>query len=121
MWMPFLPDELEFSQKLRALLASEGAQIFRVLTPGVDPDPRPLYRFLGERNLLAPDWKAEHGGLGLGAIEAGIVAEELARAGFSDTLYILSIQYVGHLLRRYGTNAQQHQWLPGLGTGLMFA
>jgi alkylation response protein AidB-like acyl-CoA dehydrogenase len=67
---------------------------------------------LGLGGLLAPE---EHGGLGLGLLEAASIAELIGRAGapgpfISHTLAVLAIA-------KAGSDAQKARWLPALAAG----
>lgn len=83
-------------------------------------DPRPVYRRLGDEGLLAASWPRELGGGGLGVVEAALVFEALARHGVSETLHVLSVQTVGGLLLRAGTDAQKQALLPRMARGELF-
>ncbi|WP_327041947.1 acyl-CoA dehydrogenase family protein [Micromonospora ureilytica] len=124
MKLGFTPAEEAFRREIRVELASPDITTHLKLLADSDeaePEVRPLYRALGERRLLAVNWAEEHGGRGLGLVEAAIVAEELARAGVPDTLHVNTIQIVGLFLQRAGTVEQQAEFLPSLAAGLQFA
>jgi alkylation response protein AidB-like acyl-CoA dehydrogenase len=84
---------------------------------GEDPDPRPAYRLLGARRLLAVHWPREYGGRGQPPIDHAAVVEELTLAGVPDTLHTLSVQIVGSFLVSAATVAQRARWLPPLAAG----
>lgn len=81
------------------------------------PDPRPLYRLLGARRLLAVHWPEAYGGRGGTPLEHALVVEELIAAGVPDTLHTLSVQIVGTFLLSAGTAAQRATLLPALAAG----
>ncbi|WP_433655076.1 amino acid adenylation domain-containing protein [Nocardia sp. CA-128927] len=83
--------------------------------------PRLLYRQLGAGRLIAPHWPVRYGGRGLGWVEAGIVAEELALHGVPDTVIVNGIYNVGQVVLLAGTPAQRQRVLPGLASGRSLA
>ena len=89
--------------------------------PAAEADPRPVYRLLGERRLLAPHWPDRYGGRGGRQRDVATVVEALVRAGVPDTLYMLSVQIVGTFLLRAGSDAQRDRLLPSLAAGRRFA
>lgn len=89
--------------------------------PGTEPDVSPVYRALGRRRLLAVDWPARFGGRDLGAVDAMVVAEELAATGVPDTQHVNSVQIVGAFLLAVATEEQNRRWLPDLAAGRAFA
>ncbi|MFI5496362.1 acyl-CoA dehydrogenase family protein [Actinoplanes sp. NPDC051859] len=110
-----------FRRELRDFLA--GADVRREVAEIAAYPPRheashlAVYRRLGERGWLAPSWPERFGGLGLGAVEAALVTEELTLAGIPDDVHVLSIDIVGMFLLRAGTEAQQQRHLPHLARG----
>lgn len=118
------PAQEAFRAELRGVLDGEEARAaLRTIEAAPrpeEPDARPLYRLLGAGRLLAPHWPPELGGRGLGAVEAAIVAEELALRGVPDTLFVLSVQIVGQLLLRAGSPAQRARLLPSMARGDTF-
>ncbi|WP_084628338.1 amino acid adenylation domain-containing protein [Amycolatopsis nigrescens] len=87
-------------------------------TPGhPERHPEHLYRQLGARGLIAPHWPVRYGGRGLGWVEAGIVAEELALHGVPDTAIVNGIYNTGQIVLTAGTPAQRQRVLPWLASG----
>jgi alkylation response protein AidB-like acyl-CoA dehydrogenase len=112
-------------QEVRAALASQdAATAWRTLAeqPGWngENDPRPLYRVLGRRGLLAPNWPAAFGGRGLPAWSAAVVVEELIAAGVPEVLHTLSVQICGNFLMTAGTPEQRGGTLPALAAGTAY-
>jgi len=68
---------------------------------------------MGYSGVLVPE---EHGGIGLGHVEAGIVMEEIGRNLVASPMLGSAIVATS-LLRQAGSDAQQHAWLPGLAAG----
>ena len=60
---------------------------------------------------------ARYGGGGMGISELAILAEELAAQGCPLMLLLVSPGVSATILARFGTEAQQAHWLPGLASG----
>ena len=69
----------------------------------------------GAIGMLLPDVPIEYGGGGGTFAHQAVVLEELARAGIHFGASIQSI--VAHYVLAYGSEAQKHDWLPGLARG----
>ncbi|WP_116248107.1 acyl-CoA dehydrogenase family protein [Nocardiopsis sp. FIRDI 009] len=114
-------DQRSFRADVRALLTRP--EVRDELTglaarpPGDEPVLLETYRLLGERGWLAPSWPVEYGGLGLGAVEAAIVTEEMALAGVPDDVHVLGVDIVGLFLLMEGTEEQKREHLPALAAG----
>lgn len=66
---------------------------------------------LSKKGWAAPGWPKEHGGMGLSAYEQLIFQEVLDKHGVSIGPN-MGITMLGHLLIRYGTEAQKEYYLP---------
>lgn len=77
---------------------------------------RPWYLALSRAGLLAPNWPAEHGGMGLAAPKMIIYFEELERAG-APRLYDMGLFMLGPILIRHGSEAQKREYLPRILSG----
>lgn len=118
------PQQELYRHQVRDLLGDEPvrAAIERLYVDGgCEPDVRPLYRELGRRGLLAPNWPVRYGGAGRGLLDAAIAVEELIRAGVPDTLHVNTIQIVGLFILMAGTPEQKAAYLPALARGERFA
>lgn len=101
---------------VRDFVANEcSAQLVHAVFDGKDDAAPRLWRGLvdlGVAGLLTPE---AHGGVGLGLLEAALVAEELGRG-------VVPVPFLGHTLAtialiRGGSAQQQAAWLPRLATG----
>jgi alkylation response protein AidB-like acyl-CoA dehydrogenase len=114
-------EEQEFQHAVCQLLCEESvrAEVARLRRLPRDEEPGLLevYRRLGERRWLAPNWAVEHGGLGGSIVQKAIVTEQLIRHGVPDVVHTLSIDIVGLAIQLFGTPAQRQQWLPRLAAG----
>lgn len=88
--------------------------------PGLEPDLRELYKQLGQEQLLAPAWSQQFGGLDLGQQANLFVLEELVSRGLSETLYLLSVHFVGGILDIAGSESQKKRFLPEIAAGRTF-
>lgn len=76
---------------------------------------RALWRELCDLGLPSVAWSEREGGAGLGAVELGLVIEELGRTLAATPLFA-SVVLAGEVIRRAGS-AQQRAWLPGIAAG----
>jgi alkylation response protein AidB-like acyl-CoA dehydrogenase len=72
---------------------------------------------MGFAGLLIPE---EHGGSGLGAVEAGVVMEEIGRTLMPSPFFSSSV-LAASALARGGSAAQQSEHLPKLASGALLA
>ena len=72
---------------------------------------------MGFAGLLIPE---EHGGSGLGAVEAGVVMEEIGRTLMPSPFFSSSVLATSALVRG-GSAAQQSEHLPKLASGALLA
>ncbi|MFI8951934.1 acyl-CoA dehydrogenase family protein [Streptomyces sp. NPDC053750] len=118
---PAALDRDTFREEVRRFLRGPEARRTLAAVAGHRPDEEParldLYRMLGERGWLAPNWPVAYGGLGLGATEAAVVTEEMTLAGVPDDVHVLSIDIVGMFLLKAGSEEQKRRHLPALARG----
>jgi alkylation response protein AidB-like acyl-CoA dehydrogenase len=110
------------AKEVRAVLAGPAARdalaaVTEARRAGTEPDPRPLYRLLGEQRLLAVSWPRAYGGRALPARCAAAVVGELIAGGVPEVLHTLSVQICGNFLLTAGTPEQRAAVLPGLAAG----
>lgn len=77
---------------------------------------RDWFLTLSKAGMLAPNWPAQHGGMGLSASKMLIYFEELERWGV-PRLYDMGLFMLGPILIRHGTDAQKAQYLPRILSG----
>jgi len=80
----------------------------------VDPA---LLREMGELGLLAPDLSRDYGGLGLDAVTAGIVIEELSYGDFNIGSLAVVQSLCGAIVQKNGSDAVKADWLPRICAG----
>jgi alkylation response protein AidB-like acyl-CoA dehydrogenase len=87
--------------------ADDEAELFR----------KDYVRAMGEQGFCGVATPEAFGGLGLGYVDYAIVLEEIAAVSAS---YAVSVAVTGlpqMILTKFGTEAQQQRWLPGLAAG----
>ncbi len=79
-----------------------------------------VWKGLVELGLTGTTIPEEYGGLGLGALELCVIAEELGRFAapvpFSSSVYLAT-----EAIKLYGTSEQKELWLPKLASGEIIA
>jgi acyl-CoA dehydrogenase len=74
-----------------------------------------LWRELARAGLLGVAIPAEHGGLGFGSVELGLVCEELGRV--VAPVPLVSTGCAAQLIGAAGSISQQQEWLPRVAVG----
>jgi acyl-CoA dehydrogenase len=75
-----------------------------------------LWRELGEMGFLGAAIPEAHGGLGMSALDQGVIAQELGRAN-ATIPFFSSIILCADAIRLAGSDAQKAEWLPKLASG----
>jgi len=116
MELDFSEDQEELRDGVRTMLAGECpmALVRAVVETGASVEP--LWRQMVELGWPALTIPEDHGGLGLGAVELAIVAEEMGRAVAPGPLLPTSAQFVP-LVREVGSADQQAHFLRGVAEG----
>src|SRR5262245_32672124 len=106
---------------LRATVAKFAAERIAPLAADIDRDnrfPRELWPELGDLGLLGITVEEELGGAGLGYLAHVVAMEEISRASAAVGLsYGAHSNLCVNQLRRWGTPAQKHRYLPALLSG----
>ena len=76
-------------------------------------------RELADQGMLFPHWPVEHGGQGLSPWHQQILAEVMWQYGEPRGGQYMNVTWIGPTLMRYGSVAQQAQYLPKIATGEM--
>lgn len=122
MELDFTLAERRFRDELRAYLA-------RMMTPalvretdggfeGGGPEFRKAMRQMGRDGLLGINWPKAYGGQERSAIEQFIFADEIQAVRFPFPF--LTLNTIGPVLQRYGTEAQRRFFLPRILAGEIF-
>lgn len=116
----FTPDQEALRESVRDFLGAEcTSEVIRRAAASADGFPKELWSKvseLGWPGLIVPE---EHGGVGLGWIEAAILAEEMGRALFPGPFF--SNLVVASALIAGGTEEQQRKHLPVIADGSVVA
>jgi alkylation response protein AidB-like acyl-CoA dehydrogenase len=112
--------ETDEQQALRHAAAELGSRYGfeytrRKLDQGAHTDE--LWLEAGKLGFLGVNLPEQYGGGGSGLYELAIVEEELAAAGCSQLLMVVSPAICGTVIARFGTDAQRRRWLPGIADG----
>ncbi len=113
-----LNDEQRMLQdQVRSLLAERAApdRLRKLIkaNAGWDED---LWKSLAELGVLGAGVPEAFGGVGLGPVEVGVIAQEIGRA-VAPVPFFSSICLAAEALMLAGTQAQKEKWLPQLASG----
>lgn len=104
-------------QELRQLLADlSSSDVLRQSIEKNQPLDRDVWRALSEFGVLGTAIAEEFGGVGLGALELGIVAQEIGRA-VAPVPFFSSVCQAAQALALAGAPNQKMRWLPLIATG----
>ena len=104
-------------EQARTLLADMSP--FARLRTLIDSDAEwdePLWQKLAEMGFLGVTIAEEHGGLGLGALDLGVIMEALGGAN-AAVPFTSSIVLAAEAIQLAGSDSQQSKWLPRLASG----
>ncbi|GAA0864492.1 acyl-CoA dehydrogenase family protein [Sphingopyxis soli] len=113
-----LSDEQKMlGEQARSLLADMSSfdRLRTLIDSGAEWD-EPLWRALAGMGFLGAAIPEEHGGLGLGALDLGVIMEALGAANASVP-FMSSIILGAEAIRLAGSEAQKAAWLPKLASG----
>jgi hypothetical protein len=116
--LPLVPtdEEVEMRRTVAAICGDFGPAYMRRQNEAGEP-PTELWEALASRGFLGVNLPERYGGGGLGMAALAAVAEEIAAAGTSLLLIVVSPAIVGSILVRHGTEEQRERWLPGIAAG----
>lgn len=92
------------------------AQVRAILDGKMRNYSETIWRDLAELGVTAIAVPEAHSGLGLGALELCVAAEEIGRA-LAPVPFLSSIGICAEAIRLFGSEEQQAKWLPGLADG----
>src|SRR5215210_6684506 len=110
------PEERMMRETVRSICEGFGPAYMRERAASGEP-PSELWDALASRGFLSVNLPEEYGGGGLGMSALAAVGEEIAAAGCSLLLIVVSPAIVGSILVRHGTEEQRDEWLPGIAAG----
>jgi alkylation response protein AidB-like acyl-CoA dehydrogenase len=116
--IPLIPSDEErlLREAVAGIASSYGPAYIRSKHDAGLP-PSELWDALAEKGYLGVNIPEEYGGGGRGMTELAAVGEELAAAGCSLLLLVVSPAIAGSILARHGSEEQKDRWLRGIGAG----
>jgi len=109
-------EEVLLREAVSGICADFGQDYMKRKRDAEEP-PRELWDALAARGYMGVNIPEEFGGGGLGMQALSWVGEEIAAAGCSLLLIVVSPAIVGSILTKHGTQAQKERWLAGIGAG----
>jgi alkylation response protein AidB-like acyl-CoA dehydrogenase len=115
---PFMPSQEEtlLREAVAGICGDFGREYMERKREAVEP-PSELWEALASRGYMGVNIPEEYEGGGLGMTALSWVGEEIAAAGCSLLLIVVSPAIVGSILVKHGTPAQKDRWLRGIGRG----
>jgi acyl-CoA dehydrogenase len=115
--LDFSDDQKMLKEQVRKFLADKcPMSVTRRVLDGDEPHAKEVWKGLVDMGLTGTAIPEEFGGLGLGALELCVIAEELGRAAapvpFSSSIYLAA-----EAIKLFGTQKQKETWLPKLASG----
>ena len=113
-----LTDDQRDLQNLAARILSDATsdEGLRTFAEGAAAYDAALWKQLGQSGLLGLALSEDVGGLGMGAIELGLVLEEQGRT-LAPIPLTATIAMAAAAIDRHGSQGQRDNWLPGVITG----
>ncbi len=114
----FVPSQEEtlLREAVAGICADFGREYMERKRDAAEP-PTELWDALAQRGYMGVNIPEEYGGGGLGMSALSWVGEEIAAAGCSLLLIVVSPAIVGSILSKHGTAEQKDRWLRGIGAG----
>jgi alkylation response protein AidB-like acyl-CoA dehydrogenase len=109
-------EELRIREAVAGICSRYGREYVRAKVEAGEP-PTELWDELARHGYMGVNIPAQYGGGGLGMVELSAIAEEIAAAGCSLLLIVVSPAIVGTILAKHGTEEQKQRWLTGIGAG----
>ncbi len=113
-----ISEELKSVQQLAAQILGDFTEVDKLKAVEAQEerfDPA-LWQALAEAGLLGLDIEEAHGGMGMGFFSLTTLCEEVGRCVAPVPVVPVLVGAAG-VLRRFGTDAQKDQWLPGIANG----
>jgi alkylation response protein AidB-like acyl-CoA dehydrogenase len=109
-------EELQIRESVAGICRSFGPEYMRDKRDTGQP-PTELWDALAAKGYMGVNVPEEYDGGGLGMAALSVVGEELAAAGCTLLLIVVSPAIVGSILAKHGTTEQKERWLRGIGAG----
>ncbi len=116
--LPLVPsdEELLLREGVSGVCSSFGPAYMRERHDAGEP-PSELWDALAAKGYLGANIPEEFGGGGMGMRGLAVVGEEIAKAGCSLLLIVVSPAIAGSILVRHGDDEQKDRWLRGIAAG----
>jgi alkylation response protein AidB-like acyl-CoA dehydrogenase len=116
--LPLIPSDEErmLRESVAGICSGFGPEYSRRKHAAGEP-PTELWDALAEKGFLGVNLPEEWGGGGLGMSALAAVGEEIAAAGSSLLLIVVSPAIAGSILARHGSDEQKDTWLRGIAAG----
>lgn len=113
----FSDEQRQFRESVRRFLAEKcPLDVTRRILDGPETHAAEVWQGLAEMGVTGVAIPEAYGGLGLGALELCVIAEEIGRA-CAPVPMLSSVYLATEALLRYGSEAQKAKWLPKLADG----
>ena len=118
----FTEDQSLFRDVVRRFLEDKSptAEVRRIMESTAGFDLQVWNQAAQEVGLTGIHLPEEFGGSGFGAVELGIVAEEMGRHLFCSPFFASAVM-AGYAISNEGTSEQKSRWLPGIADGSCIA
>src|SRR3954452_18798659 len=110
-------EERQMRETVAAICTDMGGPRYTREKVAAGEPPTELWDALASRGYLGVNIPAEDDGGGLGMSALAAVGEEIAAAGCSLLLIVVSPAIVGSILAKHGTEEQRETWLRGIAAG----
>ncbi len=113
----FSDDQKMLKEQVRKFLGDKSPlSVTRKILEGDAAYSKEVWKGLVDMGLTGTAIPEEYGGLGLGALELCVIAEELGRS-VAATPFSSSVYLASEALKLFGTEKQKQTWLPKLAEG----
>lgn len=100
------------------LAESPARQVVDIFGPdNTDPDFLLWKARMGSKGWSVPMWPRSYGGGGLSAIQAKVLADEMAQIGATNPVQGMGVNLLGPTLMEFGSEAQKLRHLPAVARG----
>jgi len=113
----FSDDQKMLKEQVRKFLGDKSPlSVTRRILEGDESYAQDVWKGLAEMGLTGTAIPEAYGGLGLGALELCVIAEELGRS-VAATPFSSSVYLASEAIKLFGTEKQKETWLPKLAEG----
>ena len=113
----FSDDQKMLKEQVRKFLGDKSPlSVTRRILEGDESYAKDVWKGLVEMGLTGTAIPEAYGGLGLGALELCVIAEELGRS-VAATPFSSSVYLASEAIKLFGTEKQKETWLPKLAEG----